>query len=67
MTREQELEIIEKRKNKVPIKDILNEYNIKRPKTIYDIIKRHGIKRIANKKYEVNENYFENIDNEEKA
>ena len=67
MTREQELEIIEKRKNKVPIKDILNEYNIKRPKTIYDIIKRNGIKRIANKKYEVNENYFEKIDNEEKA
>ena len=37
-------------------------------KTVSDIIKRDGNPHIiANKKYTVNENYFENIDNEEKA
>jgi len=36
--------------------------------TIYNILKRNGrIHKIGNKKYKVNENYFEKIDTEEKA
>ena len=55
LTVEQELEIIEKRKNKVPLKLIKLEYGIKRDKTIYDIIKRNGrLHIIPNKKYKVN-------------
>lgn len=68
LTIEQELEIINKKKDGYSLKSIMCEYYIKNPKTIYDIIKRNGRdKLIANKKYNVNENFFENIDTEEKA
>lgn len=67
MTNEEEIEIINKRKNGVRLTQIMNEYSIKSPKTIYDIIKRNGIKKVGNKKYIVDENYFSIIDSEEKA
>lgn len=68
MTIQQELEIIKKRKERVRIKDILSEYNIKSPKTIYDIIKRNGKNKLKpNKKYILNESFFEVIDDEYKA
>ncbi len=64
----QELEIIEKKKNGITLKKIMLEYNIKQAKTIYDVIERNGREKlIANKRYTINENYFENIDTEEKA
>lgn len=65
---QQELEIINLKKIKTPIKKIMENYNIKNVKTIYDILKRNGrIHIIGNKKYYVNDNYFEKIDSEEKA
>lgn len=67
MTTEQEIEIIQKRKNGVKIRQIMSEYSIKSVKTIYDIIKRNGIKKIGNKKYQVDGDYFATIDSEEKA
>jgi hypothetical protein len=67
MTNEQEIEIIQKKKNGVKIRQIMSEYSIKSKKTIYDIIKRNGIKKIANKKYQVDDDYFYTIDTEEKA
>lgn len=67
MTNEEEIEIINKRKNGARLTQIMNEYSIKSPKTIYDIIKRNGIKKVGNKKYIVDENYFSIIDSEEKA
>ncbi len=67
MTTEQEIEIIQKKKNGVKIRQIMSEYSIKSVKTIYDIVKRNGIKRIGNKKYQVDDDYFSNIDTEEKA
>lgn len=67
MTTEQELEIIKKKNDGVKLSVIMEEYSIKTPKTIYDIIKRNGIKKIGNKKYNVDENYFSIIDNEYKA
>lgn len=64
----QELEIISKRKEGHSLKEIMNEYGIKNAKTIYDIIQRNGRdKLIANKKYNVNEEFFTIIDTEEKA
>lgn len=67
MTTEQELELIEKKKNGMKIKDLMEEYSIKSVKTIYDIIKRKGIKKLGNKKYSVNDSYFSKIDTEDKA
>ncbi len=67
MTSEQEIEIIQKRKNGVKIKQIMSEYCIKSVKTIYDIIKRNGIKKVGNKKYQVDESFFTLINSEEKA
>lgn len=64
----EELEIIEKRKSGIKLKEIKSLYNIKSTKTIYDIIKRNGRERIIpNKKNTVNDSYFENIDSDEKA
>lgn len=67
MTPEQEIEIIQKKKNGFSIKQIMSDYHIKSVKTIYDILKRNGVKKIGNKKYQVNENFFSVIDTEEKA
>jgi hypothetical protein len=67
MTQEQEIEIISMRKNGVKLRKIMEDFNIKSTKTIYDIIKRNGIKKIGNKKYNVDDSYFSCIDNEEKA
>lgn len=67
-TIDQQLEIIKLKNNNVPIKNIMEIFDIKSKKSIYDIIDRNGREYvIANKKYSVNENYFDEIDNEEKA
>ena len=51
LTIDEELEIIEKRKSGIKLKEIRDLYNIKSNKTIYDIIKRNGRERIIpNKK-----------------
>lgn len=65
----EELEIIKLKNEKIMTnKNIMCKYNIKSIKTIYDIINRNGREKIiANKKYNVNENYFKHIDTEDKA
>lgn len=67
MTTEQEIEIIQKKNSGIKIRQIMSEYSIKSSKTIYDIVKRNGVKKIGNKKYQVDDGYFSNIDTEEKA
>lgn len=67
MTNEEEIDIINKREMGIPLSDIMKEYSIKSAKTIYDIIKRNGVKRVGNKKYTVDDKYFEVIDSEEKS
>lgn len=67
MNIEQELEIIKKKNNKIPLKTIMLEYDIKNAKTIYDIIERNGREKTINKKYDINESYFSEIDNQDKA
>jgi len=63
----QEKNIIRMKKLGISNSVIIKKYNIA-VNTIYPILKRNGrIHEIANKKYQVNENYFEKIDNEEKA
>lgn len=63
----QEKNIIRMKKLGISNSIIIKKYNIA-VNTIYSIIKRNGREHlIANKKYQLNENYFENIDNEEKA
>lgn len=61
-------EILKDKNNGLKISELIIKYSIKSVKTIYDIIKRNGRKKIiANKRYTVNEKYFEIIDNEEKS
>ena len=68
MKKYNDIQILKDYNSKVAIKDIMLNYDIKSVKTIYDIKKRNGREHnIPNKKYQVNENYFEKIDNEEKA
>jgi len=63
----QEKNIIRMKKLKMPNSIIIKKYNISE-NSIYNILKRNGrIHIVGNKKYEVNEKYFEKIDNEEKA
>jgi hypothetical protein len=63
-----EIEIIKDRNNGMSIRKIMVKHNVKSNITVYAIINRNGRdKYIANKKYEVDENYFEKIDTEEKA
>ena len=65
---EQELDIINKKKSGISLKSLMEEFKIKSVKTIYDVIKRNGREKIIpNKSNIVNENYFENINTEEKA
>lgn len=64
----QELDIIEKRKNNISLDDLKKEFNIKSDKTIYDIHKRNGREHlIPNKKYDCNSDYFKEINSEDKA
>lgn len=68
LTIEQELEVIKLKNNKIPVKKIMEQFNIKSNQTVYDIIKRNGRShQIANKKYNVNSSYFKDINTEEKA
>jgi len=63
LTKEQEKEVIHLKKLNTPLKNIKEKFNIKRYKTIYDIIKRNGRDHIiGNKKYDVNSDYFDKID-----
>lgn len=67
MSSEVELEIIKKRHQGLSIVDICREYKIDKS-TFYRILKRNGREKIIpNKKYKVNDKFFENIDTEEKA
>lgn len=64
---EQEKEIITKKANGELNSKLMEEYGIKYH-LIYQVLKRNGKdKPISNKRYDVNDNYFENIDTEEKA
>jgi hypothetical protein len=68
LTIEEELQIINRFNDKIPLKLIVSEFNIKSKKTIYDVLKRNGRdKIIPNKKYTVDETYFQNIDTQDKA
>jgi hypothetical protein len=70
LTIEQELEIINIKKEKSMTNlQIMEKFNIKSTRKIYDIIIRNGREHLkSNKKtYSLNENYFENIDTEDKA
>lgn len=68
LTKEDEIRIIELKKLKTPLNLIKNEFNIKNNKTIYDVLKRNGRDHIVgNKKYKVDENYFNVIDTESKS
>lgn len=63
-----EIQILKDKKDKMKINDIMIKHNIKSAKTIYDILQRNGREHIvANKKYSINDKYFEKIDNEEKS
>ena len=64
---EDELQVIEKRKKGIKLKQIMEEYNISKF-TIYSILKRDGIpKKIGNKKYSIDDTFFEKIDTAEKS
>ena len=65
---ETEKEILNKYKNGLSFRQLSVKYECSLP-TIRRMLKINGIiiNSIPNKKYEVNENYFENIDTEEKA
>lgn len=64
---ETEKEIIQKKNQGISNSTLMKEYNIKYH-MIYQILKRNGRSKIvANKKYEVDDNYFENLNTEEKA
>lgn len=68
LTIEEELNVIALKNKKTPIKNIMEKYDIKSSKTIYDILERNGREHlVANKKYNVDDKYFEYINNEEKA
>lgn len=65
MTPENEAYILKNYYN-MPTKDILNELSISIT-PLLTILKKHNIKCKSSKKYVFDENYFENIDTEEKA
>lgn len=68
LTLEQEKDLIIRKNNGELIKNLMNYFNIKSEKTIYDVIKRDGREKlVANKKYNINNEYFKLIDNQDKA
>lgn len=67
LTIEKELEVIDLKRNCVRNSIIRDKYGISQT-CLQKIVKRNGREHlIANKKYQVNENYFKNIDNQEKS
>ena len=62
----EEIEIIKKINNGEKRIDVAKEYNISID-TIGNILKRNGKEKITNRKYFLDENYFEIIDTEDKA
>lgn len=68
LTIKEELQVINRFNDKIPLKLIMSEFNIKSKKTIYDIVNRDGRdKIIPNRKFKVDESYFETIDTQDKA
>jgi hypothetical protein len=67
LTKEEELEIVFKRQNGIKRKDIINEYGISDRHYKKVIIDNGGIIKNKAKKYNLNEDYFEKIDTEDKA
>lgn len=67
LSTENELEVISMKNNSIPNIEIIDKFNISLS-TIYNIVKRNGKeKKTPNKKYHVDDTFFENINNEEKA
>jgi hypothetical protein len=67
LTEKEELEIVEKRKNGILTNFIKIEYGIS-DRHFYSILKKYNIEiKHKVKKYNFNEDYFENIDTEDKA
>jgi len=68
MDKDTEKLVVSDKKNGKTLKYIMEKYNIKSTRTIYQIIKREGKEYvIPNKKYDVNADYFENIDTQDKS
>lgn len=67
LTREEEQEIVFKRQNGLKRKDIIKEYGISGRHYMKVILENGVYIRQRVKKYNLNENYFENIDSEDKA
>jgi len=67
LTTEQEIDILKLKKDGVSNSNIIKKYNISQG-CLTNIIKRNGREHlISNKRYEVDQNYFENIDDQDKA
>jgi hypothetical protein len=67
LTKEEEQEIVLKRQNGLKRKDIIKEYGISDRHYQKVIIENGGLIKQKVKKYNFNEDYFENIDTEDKA
>ena len=67
LTIEQEKEVIELKRNGYKNEIIRNKYNISQTCLQKIILRNEREHLITNKKYSINENYFEKIDNEEKS
>lgn len=67
LTQEEKLEIILKRKSGLKRKDIISEYDISDRHYKIIILENGGDIKQRVKKYNFNENFFENIDTEDKA
>ena len=64
----QQEKIIESYNQGKSLAEICNIFNIKAPETIRRVLKKNGVKVVGfRNKFPLNENYFENIDSNEKA
>lgn len=67
LTKEEILSIKEKYKNGIKVKDLEKEFNCTNF-TIYKVINRENLNKVhGNRKFDINENYFNIIDSERKA
>ncbi len=68
LNQSQESEIIKMKKDGLPLSEIKSKFNIKSSQTIYNVLNRIGkIRKIPNKKFTVNETFFDCIDTDEKS
>lgn len=58
--------IIEDYNNSIPIKDISMKYNV-HLNSVHRVLKRNNIKRNRLRRHNINENFFDSIDSQEKA